>query len=391
VIGRPGEGGSRPPRLIVLALLAWLLGCPGLARAHDPGLSVLQLRLDGRQLHAHFIFARREIEPLVPIDADRDGSVTREEFAAARPRLLALAGEMLMLGGAGPAGASEIGGADRAGDPRIGTGPATAPEIAGVELDESDALHVRLSAPYPAGAGAILRVPIIGRLAVGHRQYASARDARGQLVAERVLDASRPLFPLEALSEPGATAGGLTAFHRFLVLGLEHILGGWDHLLFLLGLLIVAETAGQTVRIITSFTAAHSLTLAAATLGVLRLPASLVEPLIAASIVLVGLDNLRRRPLPHRWLLTFGFGLVHGLGFAGALAEVGLGATPGIVPLVAFNLGVEVGQLAVALPLLPLIRLARQRARAFPRLATASSLLLVAAGAWWLLERTLLA
>src|SRR5207248_3078790 len=117
---------------------------------------------------------------------------------------------------------------------------------------------------------------------------------------------------------------------------------GCDHLCFLFGLLVVGGRFLSSAKIITSFTVAHSLTLALATFNVVSLPSRIVEPLIAASIVYVGVENLFRRDLDKRWLLAFGFGLVHGLGFASALREAGIGADNGagvVVPLVSFNLG----------------------------------------------------
>src|ERR1041385_4842529 len=135
------------------------------------------------------------------------------------------------------------------------------------------------------------------------------------------------------------SASNNTSFFRFLTLGIEHILTGYDHLALLLAVLLTGGSLLSNARIITSFTIAHSLTLALATFGVITLPATIVEPLIAASIVFVGIENLVRRQLAKRWLITFGFGLVHGLGFASILRELGIGAMgiPGAIPLVSFN------------------------------------------------------
>jgi hypothetical protein len=163
-----------------------------------------------------------------------------------------------------------------------------------------------------------------------------------------------------------------------------------DHLLFLLGLLVVSRRPRTIAAIVTCFTAAHSATLALAALGVVTLPGRVVEPLIAATIVVVGIENLVRGDEPKgRWVLTFAFGLVHGLGFAGALKDIGLGAagTSIVGPLIAFNLGVEVGQLAVATPLIVLL----WKLRAWPPFARygarAISLLVAAAGLLWLGQR----
>jgi hydrogenase/urease accessory protein HupE len=126
-------------------------------------------------------------------------------------------------------------------------------------------------------------------------------------------------------------------------------------------------------------------------LQLVRVPAAIVEPLIAASVVFVGLENLLRPPMVSRWRLTFAFGLIHGFGFAGALQELGLGlsVTDVAVRLASFNAGVETGQIALALVLWPVSRALRGEAATRLRLAQACSTLIVGAGAYWLALRTL--
>jgi len=122
------------------------------------------------------------------------------------------------------------------------------------------------------------------------------------------------------------------------------------------------------------------------------LPPSIVEPLIAVSIVYVGLENIFRREVKKRWLLTFGFGLIHGFGFATVLRELGIGSqgVSAVVPIFSFNLGVEIGQITIAALVLPLIWKLQQKPDFALRYAPACSLLVVLAGGWWLIERTLL-
>lgn len=201
---------------------------------------------------------------------------------------------------------------------------------------------------------------------------------------------------------PGATktgAGGpapapRSFFVRFFLLGVAHILTGYDHLLFLCGLLVVCRKRRTMVTIITCFTLAHSITLALAALGWVVISGRIIEPLIAGSIVFVGLENLWRHGEPEaRWLLTAGFGLIHGFGFAGALIESGLGAhgTPRLVPLLSFNLGVETGQLAVAAVFVPALWQLRKWPACERRGVVVISALVALAGTSWLLQRTLFA
>lgn len=182
-------------------------------------------------------------------------------------------------------------------------------------------------------------------------------------------------------------------FARSFVLGVEHILAGLDHLLFLAGLLVACRKARSMLAIVTAFTVAHSITLALAALDWVVLPTSVVEPVIAASIVLVGVENLVRKDTPPaRAALCFAFGLVHGFGFAGALRELGLGkgGTPIALPLLGFNLGVEAGQLLVVAVLLPAVLLLRKKPRVSRWLLPTASACVAAAGGYWLLDRTLL-
>ncbi|WP_074127638.1 HupE/UreJ family protein [Bradyrhizobium sp. NAS96.2] len=180
-----------------------------------------------------------------------------------------------------------------------------------------------------------------------------------------------------------------TGWLDFVKLGVEHILTGYDHLLFLLALLAIARGFWSVVKIVTAFTLAHSVTLTLATLGFIRVPERIVEPLIAATIIWVALENLfAAAPDRRRWMWSFGFGLVHGLAFASALGELELKGAALLRALVGFNAGVETGQLifvVIALPLLTLMSQGRA-AQLTPRLASIAA---AAIGTYWLLERVL--
>ncbi|HET6584741.1 MAG TPA: HupE/UreJ family protein [Nannocystaceae bacterium] len=192
--------------------------------------------------------------------------------------------------------------------------------------------------------------------------------------------------PSLALAEsPGRSA------LAWLRLGVEHILGGLDHLAFVLGLLLVigTEHLRRLVATITAFTVAHSITLVLAATGVLVLPSAPVEATIAASVVLVAREALDHRPTLTRrapWVIAFVFGLVHGLGFAGALADWGLPEGWIGRSLLFFNVGVELGQLAVVVVTVAIVR--RFAARLAP-LAPVAAYAIGGLAAWWLIERTL--
>lgn len=216
-------------------------------------------------------------------------------------------------------------------------------------------------------------------------------------------------------------AGQRPGFNEFFPLGIRHILTGYDHLLFLCALLLGCRRLKPMLLVITGFTLAHSLTLVLAALNLVVVSSRLVEPLIAVSIIFVAAENLRRagrnedgglkmeggingpghppcsilnlrRPDAQRYALTCGFGLVHGFGFAGALRETGMasGGAGLAMPLLAFNLGVETGQLAVAAVFLPAL-FALRRWRVFERVGTRlfSAVIMLIAAYWFWIRLTI--
>ncbi len=224
-----------------------------------------------------------------------------------------------------------------------------------------------------------------GKLSADHRQFVTVKRSDGERISSEVIRGANNsiVLDLEQL-EPRSS------FTRFLPIGIEHILFGYDHLLFLLALLLVVKNFKEIIRIVTSFTVAHSITLTLATLNVIQISPRIVEPLIALSIVFVGLENILKKEHKFRWLLTYGFGLVHGFGFASALREIGIGTGTGVVvPLVSFNLGVEIGQIAVVLLILPIFWSLHKSPLYASRIVPAGSVLVTAAGIYWFIERTL--
>ncbi|MBD2214831.1 HupE/UreJ family protein [Nostoc linckia FACHB-104] len=135
----------------------------------------------------------------------------------------------------------------------------------------------------------------------------------------------------------------------FVLLGVEHILSGYDHVLFLISLLMVGGGLGYLLKVVTAFTVSHSVTLSLAVLNIVTLPVQFVESAIALTIVYVALENFWRKNVRGRWLLTFAFGLIHGLGFAGVLKEINIPQGNLAISLASFNIGVEIGQLAIVL------------------------------------------
>jgi hypothetical protein len=323
------------------ALLVVLVSiCPGVCLAHEPGLSALAVRVADTRIVAELTLAASDARALP---------------AAA----LSTAVELRIDGRLLPATAQ----LERAGDGGV---------------------RVRLVWPRPVGDRIAIGSRVPRLLSAGHRQLVSVQTPDGQVLTERMVGAADDEVVVTLAGPQHAPAAA-----SFLWLGLEHIAGGFDHLLFVAALLLGVRRTSEAVKTVTAFTAAHSVTLAASTLEWVQLPGTIVEPLIAASIVYVAAENLVRGAGGSRTGLTFAFGLIHGFGFAGALRDLGVaGGGIGIaLPLAAFNLGVEAGQVVLVLMLMPLL----SRLRAHPTLAgrtmAAASAFVLAAGAWWLVER----
>jgi hydrogenase/urease accessory protein HupE len=213
---------------------------------------------------------------------------------------------------------------------------------------------------------------------------------------QAILDASRQRVDYYA----GTTQGRLAVIRTFVVSGIEHILIGPDHILFLIGLLLLGGSLRRLALIVTAFTIGHSVTLSLAALDIVSPPAYFIEPLIALTIVVVGADNLlvlRAQSAPgaaatdiRAWLAAM-FGLIHGFGFAFVLKEFGLPQAALGWSLFAFNLGVELGQLFIVFMVAGMLMVIRRRSKtAAHRIAMLGSVAVIAAGVYWFIERVFL-
>jgi len=219
-----------------------------------------------------------------------------------------------------------------------------------------------------------------------HRTFANFYDG-ARLEQQEIFEGTRS----SAGYLPGARQKIGLVVRQFLYEGVHHIFIGPDHILFVIGLLLLGGTVKQLLKVVTAFTAAHSITLALATFGVVTPPASLVEPTIALSIVFVGVTalfvNTSRDP---RLPIAFCFGLVHGFGFASALQEMMLPRHALGWSLFAFNGGVEIGQACIVMLVAPLLGLLRQRSPALAqRVIATGALCVITAGGFWFFQRVI--
>ena len=362
--------GSRVARAAIFAILFSSLPLQ-YAKAHDPGLSSLTIRQSPNSLEATLTLAVKDAAQVAELDENRDGIVTQAEFAQTRLQLETAVARQLFI----------------AADGKV----ANAQSVRS-RLDENKNIEVLLNFEAVAFSNLEIESKLIASLPLGHRQYLQIQNSRGDTIFERLLSAAADRARVEmpdAYSRSSALEA-VRSFTNFLCLGVKHILTGYDHLLFLFGLLLVSRGFFSSLGIITSFTIAHSITLAVATLHLVQIPSRIVEPLIAASIVFVGIENLLRGDIPTaRRMVAFGFGLIHGFGFASALREAGIGSGTGgiILPLFSFNLGVELGQIMVAALALPIIWKLRENPTFIARWAPACSAAVVLLGSFWFVQR----
>ena len=391
-----------PHCCICLVAAALLFCCASTVSAHPEGFSGLRLVLRDDGIHAILTLHTRDMSRWFP-------PTKYPNYVADVSKKLAADGPSLLEIQLDDVAATSI--AVRTSSPEVGM------------------LEIDLDYPPPAASAKTITVwsKHLPNLPRGHQQLLFIGDARGGLDdahARSLLDAvlstqedsatvdlpPPPTGHSLTTTSPTTTAAPTTAAvaasasptapaapHRgisFFWLGVEHIVTGYDHLLFLAALLLVCKNFREAAGVITFFTIAHSITLTLAALDLVRIPGRIVEPAIAASIVYVGLENIFGR---HRFVwragITFAFGLVHGLGFASALREVGLGSTSvGIAwPLLKFSVGLETGQLTIAAVVLTILLALRRR---WPedfanRVAPAGSVVVAAIGGFWLVSRIL--
>lgn len=368
-------------RVLIPALLLALGIRP--AQAHRLSNASLWLDLTDQQIIGRLDLPIRDLAAVVPLDANQDRAITWGELKAAFPEVRAAVTQAVILALDDQPVALEFGAvqvADLAGE-ACASLAFTAPGIRGIR--SMDLGYRLLFALDPEHRG-LLRLT--------HRGETSTHVFGPETPALR-LDLTRGSPALPSLA-------------HFVREGMHHIAIGLDHILFLVALLlpsvirrrdpslgfVVADRFGgvamEVLKVVTAFTVAHSLTLALATLNIVRLPSRVVETVIAASVALAALNNLVPFFRERCWAVAFGFGLVHGFGFASVLGDLNLPAPALIGGLLGFNLGVELGQLALVATVLPLLFLGRSSwvyQRVALQLGSATILCVALA---WVAERT---
>ena len=345
-----------------------LLLVSGMAHAHKPSDSYLVLAADGKELRGQWDIALRDLEYAIGLDADGDGAITWGELRKKQSEVAAYAFARFTVR-----------------DCKIKPGAMLVDEhtdggyaVLQFTADCGEALPRRLELEYS----------LFADLDPTHRGL-----LRAQFGEQTVTGVLGPDQPRLSLDPEGRTR--LEQFFDYAREGVWHIWIGFDHVLFLLSLLLPAVLSAprfapafwEVFRVVTAFTVAHSITLALASLSVVSLPSRLVESAIAASVVLAALNNLFPVVQRGRWLVAFTFGLIHGFGFASVLTELGLPKESLLLALVGFNLGVEAGQLCIVAAFLPIAYTLRDSWIYRRVVVVGGSALIVAIAALWMIER----
>jgi hypothetical protein len=351
-----------------------LLCCAALpAQAHKPSDSYLSLNVQGENVSGQWDIALRDLDFAIGLDQDGDGKLTWDEIRARHTAIAAYALERLSL----------MSGKDAC---RI---------KAGEQLidDHTDGAYsvLRFQAVCP--------VPVT-TLTVGYRLFADLDPQhKGLLRLTRDGVTSTAIFdPDHARQTLSLTAPDRwRQFSAYVKDGVWHIWIGYDHILFLLSLLLPAVLLSapsdnlrgaftDVLKVVTAFTLAHSLTLTLASLSLVSLPSRFVESAIAASVILAALNNLYPLFRGRRPVAAFAFGLIHGFGFASVLIDLGLPKGSLLASLLGFNLGVEIGQLCIVAAFLPLA-FALRDTKFYRRLLTGGSAMIALVAVVWLVER----
>jgi HupE / UreJ protein len=346
-----------------LVLVLWA----GAAAAHPAPFSYLDLRLDGAgvsgTLTIHDLDAAYELR-LTDADALLDPTVARRHEAALAA---VLQGRLRVL---------------------LDGQPATVTLGDVVPVPDRQGLRFTVTVAAAPAPGRVTVDATLFPYDATHQTFVNIYEGEA-LRHQAILDARHSSMDYYAGSWQGVGA----VLGTFVPAGVQHILIGPDHILFLVGLLLLGGTAARLGLIATAFTLGHSVTLSLAALDVYAPPSFVIEPLIALSIVLVGVDNLLVGGAPaggrdlRPWMAGL-FGLVHGFGFASVLREFGLPREALGWSLFGFNVGVELGQLAIVVPCaVALAALRRSSALAAARVAMIGSVVVVLAGAWWFVQR----
>jgi hydrogenase/urease accessory protein HupE len=350
--------------LVAFGALALLLGVAAPAAAHPVPFSYLDIRIEPGAINltivVHVFDAAHELgvdPPEQLLDPSVLGPLGNELVALLRSRLQIATGGRTLTGGAWSA-------------------PEPLP----------DRQSVRLHARYPTGGapGSVTVTASLFSYDPAHQTFLNFYED-GALTSQAILDRNHPELEYFA----GSRQGVFAVIRKFVPAGIHHILIGPDHLLFLVGLLLLGGSVRRLLLVVSSFTVAHSITLSLAALNLVTPPARVIEPAIALSIVYVGVDNLMvGRGRDVRAWIAFAFGFIHGFGFANVLREMNLPSRALGWSLFSFNLGVEIGQLlVVVLVASALIALRSSNEDAGRRLAFAGSLAVILVGAFWFVQR----
>lgn len=348
-----------------MAIVGILFGLtlPGTLGAHELYTSYSRITINGQNISCSFVFDETDLRRKFALDENGDGEVNADELTQHLAQIKEYVNETVSVVAAG----EEV---------ILSNARAT------VELDTLGnvfaAVTVEQSLEHEPWS-LTLTLEFFEDFSPRHKNLVNIQH--GTETQQAILTVG---YPQKTFSFTGADYPLLSQIGQFIWLGMEHIFIGYDHILFLLGLIVIGDSFKNLINMVTAFTVAHSITLALAALQVVLIPDRLVESVIALSIVYIAVENFLVENSDDRWIITFIFGLMHGFGFAGVLRELGLPTEGLVASLVSFNVGVEIGQIVILILVFPVIYYLARTKWQKQFVFALSSVILVFGGSWFI-------
>jgi len=364
--------------ICLIFMIAVPLLQPRLAKAHSGSVGYSEVNIEGNKVTYDLFLLADLLGGLLNIDTNQDGYMTEDEIAQSKASIEQFILKYLSVNNNGLQGQVKVN------------------NISLTERSNLSMFLIEMEFVFeqPVQEYEIDYFIFFNEIDVNHQNFATINI--GDKVIEKIFTKKKNIFQGNTELDKGIAAGGnvemnksqneVLGFWDYVLMGMKHIWSGIDHLLFIFGLLLAKGTYRDYVKTITAFTVGHCMTLALAATETLIIPSTIIEPLIALSIVYVAMENIWAKSFKWRWLVALLFGLIHGFGFAELL--IGKLGNQFIFPLFSFNLGVEIGQIVVLIILFPFIWYLH-KLKWQTKIVYSLSVIISVIGLYWFMERVL--
>ena len=335
------------------------------ASAHDASYGYSTWTIQEREITASISIDTLSIIELGEVDQNQDGTLTEEELRAGSSTIMPYLEERLEVS--------------------VNEGESLKPELESMAIPDFTVAQIHLTFKSSEQIdGVKIHYQLFFDKSNNNHTNIATIYTTGEKPVEHVFKASEPVWSGD-ISSAGSFVSTVI---QFIILGVEHILVGYDHILFLIALIVIGLKFREVIKVVTAFTIAHSITLILAALEIISLNSRFVESVIALSICYVAAENIIRKEVNYRWVVAFAFGLIHGFGFAGVLQEIGIPSSNFVAALLAFNVGVEIGQILLFLLIMPILY-AIHKVVSVEKTKIAISAIVFIFGLLWFAERAL--